>query len=451
MTKKGPFVRPDYTEVDLPTPTYRFSARLSSFPSTHDIDEHPYFKGHISRWAWRFYTHRLTSAGRWFFWPTVLFTLWGSVSFEFQYVIIFLYIFILWAVALILALCLPPRVTVRARHAGRIRVGETLPIELTLTQQGHFPGIDLQVLPARLPLGLGAIPQDGVPAPMLKRGETANLRLGLYAARRGVYALKGYRVESDFPFGLYNAYRFFPAPAHLLVYPKFTPIHALSLPRGRQYHPGGLVVKSSLGDSFELLGNREYREGDSIRNIDWRATARLQTPILREYSQEFFLRVGVVLDTFLPGKAKAPVYENFERAVSLCAAISDYMARQAYLVDIFAAGSHLYRLTTGANMTYLDEILDILACVEGAPREPFNTLQPEISQELGKISLLICILLDWDQVRQQFVEQMSLRGVAVKVVIVRDSPCTLDPHAGPWLAGTPIIGSAAFAAGVEVL
>ena len=439
------------TKVDLPTPTYRFSAKLNSFPSTHDIDAHPYFKGHISRWAWRFYTHRLTRAGRWFFWPTLAFASFGTLTFDLQFYVIFFYLIILWAVALLAALCLPPRVTVRARHAERIRVGETLPIEVTLTQRGAFPGIDLQVLPARLPLGLGAVPPDGVPAPLLRRGEEAVLRLGLYAARRGVYALHGYRVESDFPFALYNAYRFFPVPARLLVYPHFTPLREVSLPRGSHHHPGGVVVKSNIGDSFELLGNREYREGDNIRNIDWRATARLQMPILREYSQEFFPRVGVVLDTHMHAKAKALEHENFERAVSLCAAISEYMARQQYVVDLFAAGPQLYRLTTGAHLTYLDEILDILACVEGNPREPFTTLEPEISQLLGKITLIICVMLDWDEVRRQFVEQLILRGVAVKVVIVRESRCTLDVTAEHWQAGTPVIGVAEYAAGVDAL
>lgn len=444
-------MQPEYTQVDLPTPTYHFSAKLNSFPSTHAIDAHPYFKGYISQWAWRFYTHRLTRAGRWFFWPTVAFASFGTLSFELQFYVILFYLLIIWAVALLAALCLPPRVTLRARHAERIRVGESLQVDITLTQCGRFPGIDLKVLPARLPLGLGVVPAEGEPAPNLKRGESASLRLELYAARRGVYALKGYRVESDFPFALYNAYRFVSAPARLLVYPAFTPLRALTLPQGSRYHTGGVVVKSSLGDSFELLGNREYREGDDIRTIDWRATARMPGPIVREYSQELFLRAGVVLDTFLPTQAKAPDHENFERAVSLCAAVSEYMARQQYLVDIFAAGPQLYRLTTEMNLAYLDEILDILACVEGNPQEPFRTLEPEIIGEVGKLTVLICILLDWDEVRKQFVEEMTMHGIAVKVLIVRDSRCTQQTPSGPWLAGVPIIGAAEFAAGVEVL
>ncbi|MHB9131615.1 MAG: DUF58 domain-containing protein [Armatimonadota bacterium] len=427
------------------------SARFKWFPGTYDIAYNPLFKGGLSRWVWRFCTHRMTQAGRWLFWPTVLLVLYGSNSLELQAYVIILYLFAFWAVALIIAFCLTPRVVLQARHAGRICAGETLPIEITVEQRGKLPAVDLQVLPDGLPLGLGSVPAEGVPVPALQRGEKARVRLGLYGARRGVYALCGYRVESDFPFGLFNAYRIH-ADAHpLLVYPQFTPLHELNLPPGYKYNPGGVALKATQGDSYELLGNREYQEGDNTRNIDWRATARLQTAILREYTQEYFLRVGVVLDTHVPKGARPAAGDNFERAVSVCASVSDYMARQDYLVDIFAAGPELYHLTAGQSLAYLDQILDILACVESNPAEPFNVLEPEILQVLGKITLVIGIFLDWNEVRRQFVEHLAMHGVAVKVIIVRDGPCTLDPAADPYPSGMPVISKADYQAGVEVL
>ncbi len=48
------------------------------------------------------------------------------------------------------------------------------------------------------------------------------------------------------------------------------------------------------------------------------------------------------------------------------------MARQEYLVDIFAAGPDLYHLMAGRSLAYLDQILDILASVDGSEEEPFD-------------------------------------------------------------------------------
>ena len=151
------------------------------------------------------------------------------------------------------------------------------------------------------------------------------------------------------------------------------------------------------GDSFEYLGNREWRDGDNPRDIDWRATARLSgasssSLVVREWREEYFLRVGVVLDTHvplsapaskrlflqelrerLPGKAARLARQAaLERGVSICAAVSDALARQDYIVDLFAAGPNLYHLMAGRSLAYREQILDILACVEGSPEEPLS-------------------------------------------------------------------------------
>jgi len=426
----------------------RGGGRRYWYASTQDIAANPLFKGRLSRWVWRFLTHRLTPAGRWFIWPTLALMLVGSLSLEWQPYVIFLYAASLWLVALIVVLCLPPRVSPRAYHAERVCAGEVLPIEVIIEQQGRFPGVDMRVLPDKLPPGLEAVPVEGAAAPAISRGEQARVRLGLYGERRGVYELPGYRVESDFPFALMNAYRCYPLPRRLLVYPRFTPLTELELPAGFREQPGGVALKARQGDSFELLGNREYQQSDSIRNIDWRATARLREPVVREYTQEYYMRVGVILDTHVRKGARAAEHDNFERAVSVTAAVSDFMARRQYLVDLFAAGDQLYHLTAGQSLTYLDQILDILAGVESYPREPFSTLEPELGPLLGKVALVICVLLDWNETRRRFIDHLVTQGVAVKAVVVRDVPCALDPYAVPGLA---VVQKADFTAGVATL
>jgi uncharacterized protein (DUF58 family) len=420
-------------------------------PRYFDLDFHPFFLGLVSRWVWRFVSYRVTRAGHWFFWPTLAFALFGSTSLDVQSYVIFLYASVLWGAALVTALLLPPQVDLDVLHAERICAGETLPVEIGVTNRGIRPLPALEVLPIRLPPGLEPEPVEGALTPALEPEARTSVRLALRARHRGVYVLPGYQVATDFPFGLMYAYRLHLRPRALLVYPRFTRVKELALPQGFRGAPGGVALRARQGDSFELLGTREYQEGDSVRNIDWRATARMQTAIVREYSQEYLFRVGVVLDTHVPRRAKADAYENFERAVSVSAGISDYMARKEYLVDLFAAGPNLYHLTAGRSLTYLDEILDILACVGHNPEEPFATLEPEIAQTLGKISLIIGVFLDWNPTRQAFVEELARRGVPVKVVVVRDAPCTLDPKAVPWPGGLTVISKADFQAGAEVL
>jgi uncharacterized protein (DUF58 family) len=242
----------------------------------------------------------------------------------------------------------------------------------------------------------------------------------------------------------------------LLVYPRFSPIAHFSLPAGRRFQPGGVAMASHLGESFEYLGNREYREGDSVRDIDWRATARLSRPIVREWVEEYMLRAAVVLDTHvppaLPLRKRQIRRESFERAVSAAAAVSDYMARQDYVVDVFAAGPNLYHLTAGRSLAYLDQILDILACVEESPREPFAEIEPQIDNLLERLSTVIFIMLDWNQTRRSLVLKLQSRGVSARVIILRDGACTIDPAGDANVLGEiPVISGAEYERGVSRL
>lgn len=424
----------------------------AAFPRdrSRDIVCYAYFQGSISRGLWRFIYYRFTSSSGWLVALTLLFFAYGSNTLDIQAYTPLAYLVFIWFVAIVGALFVRPRVQLDARCADRVRVGETLPIDLHVTQQRRWPQ-DLAVVPHRLPPALDPLPVDGVRLPTLARGETAHVSLGIRCHERGVHLWHGFRVETDFPFGIYRAFRTMPAAHKVLVTPAFTPLARLTVPAGRRYQPGGIAMASRLGDSFEFIGNREYREGDNLRDMDWRATARLNRPIVREYREEYYLRVGVVLDTHVPRTAPRADRENFEHAVSLAAAVTDYMARSDYIVDIFAAGASLYRLTAGRSLAYMDQILEILACVDTNPNEPFDTLEPEIVQSLAQITSVVCIFLDWNERRQRFVEELAGQGTGLKVVIVRDRPCTLDLGVAELAGGFSLVTAEQFAAGLDTL
>jgi uncharacterized protein (DUF58 family) len=399
------------------------------------LGPHPLLSGGVSRAAWRFYTQRLTTAGRWFLLPTLALSSYAGVSLQLQGYVAFAYVTAVWWVALVAMFVYRPKVRLTARHAERICAGEVLPIDIEVEarrkKRAWLPQPDLTVIAHRLPMAMDLVPDE----PLAVGEVPGRVRLNVRCERRGSHVVPGFRVESDFPFGLLRSRQVVRDERAVLVYPKFTPLGSLQLPVGRTYQPGGVAMASTIGESAEYIGNREYREGDPVKDIDWRATARMSRPIVREYREEYFMRVGVILDTHVPAKEgrrqKSEVGteydENFERAVSVAASVSDYMSRQDYLVDLFAAGPNLYHLTAGRSLAYLDQILDILACVEPNPEEPFETLEPAILENLSRITTVICVFLDWNETRRAFVHRLRAQGVALKVIIVRGAKPTMDP------------------------
>lgn len=299
---------------------------------------------------------------------------------------------------------------------------------------------------------------DGLPAQLscqpvqvevLKSGEQSELAFELQLQRRGYYQLRGVRQETTFPFGVWRDLVLHQTPHTLLVYPRFWPLVNLEIPVGRRYQPGGVALSSHVGDSTEFLGVRDFRSGDSIRNIHWKSWGRVGAPVVKEFQEEFFCKIALVLDTFLPPKSGDQYREDFEATLSVAAAIADHLSQTEYIVDLFAAGPDLYTLEAGRNLAHLDNVLDVLACLEPSFETPFETVAPVLTEHLSTITTIIFVMLDWDEQRERMTRVVREYGPAVKTILVRETPPSLDPAGAdhPIVVITP----AQVAAGVHEL
>ena len=321
-----------------------------------------------------------------------------------------LYVACLWGGAIAGLRVARPRLTLRARHTSRLSAGQKCPVEFSTETSRAFA---CRVLPLALPAGLDCSPPDGA---ALAPDSTATL--WLHARRRGIYALRGWRAASDFPLGVLRAWRDYLQPGRLVVVPAFTPLTHLELGRGRTGAANAHAPRRK-GEADEFCGNRPFREGDPVRHINWRATARMQDLMVREWHAQPLLRAGIILDTRATNAQDA----LFERAVSLCAAIADYCARTGYTVDLFAAGTTVHHLQTGPQQPFLDEILDLLAGVQREQpdivpgHESFLTL---LSPQLAGADALLFISVDADRAKQELAQDAS----ALQCFVVCDEPTT---------------------------
>ena len=185
--------------------------------------------------------------------------------------------------------------------------------------------------------------------------------------------------RDDGRFGLFRTRATWLAGETVLVYPRYFSFGELPLPIGRRYQPGGIPLASEVGDSLEFVGIREYRPGDPLRKIHWRSWARRGEPVVKEYQEEYFSRIALVLDTFLPRRPRPRERERFEAAISALASLTDHFSRSEEVVDILAAGPDLYEVSTGRSLGQLDNVLDVLACLEPSSAPPFESIGPRSS------------------------------------------------------------------------
>ena len=104
--------------------------------------------------------------------------------------------------------------------------------------------------------------------------------LPVAAARRGVLTIDRLRLTTTHPFGLFRAWTWIHAPLEMLVYPR--PHGSLSMPVESGRKSGVQSRGESGADEWHSL--RPFRDGDSPRQVDWKAYAREAPLLVKEYS-----------------------------------------------------------------------------------------------------------------------------------------------------------------------
>ena len=78
----------------------------------------------------------------------------------------------------------------------------------------------------------------------------------------------------------------------------------------------GIKLTQRRGEGLEFEQLREYRDGDTIRQIDWKATARRQALISREYQEERDQRVLFLIDSGRRMRTRDGVLSHFDHALN---------------------------------------------------------------------------------------------------------------------------------------
>jgi len=113
----------------------------------------------------------------------------------------------------------------------------------------------------------------------LVAGGAARITLAVPTQARGVMCLDKLRLMTALPFGLVRAWTWVYLPLEMLVYPR--PLGVLPLPLAGGATPGSVLRGGS--DADEWLGLRSFRDGDSPRQVAWKAYARGAPLLVKEY------------------------------------------------------------------------------------------------------------------------------------------------------------------------
>jgi len=272
------------------------------------------------------------------------------------------------------------------------------------------------------------------PLETLAPGARAGLKLTLKPRRRGRVELAGMALARSDSLGLARALARLRAPGAVIALPRRYRLPAIALPGRRRFQQGGVTLATSVGDSEEFIGLREYRPGDPLQRVHWKSSARARAPIVKEFQDEFFERHALVLDT---GGAHGED-AAFEDSVAVAASFVYTIDTQECLLDLLFVGGAVRHYTAGRGQLHAEHMLEVLAGVGASAPQGFAALARAVLEQRAQLASCVLVLVGWDEARRRLAEQLAASGIEVRAILVceserapRDAPAwLLTAHPG---------------------
>jgi len=169
----------------------------------------------------------------------------------------------------------------------------------------------------------------------LQPGQRSLIGYRLRPLKRGHYTFETCELNLPSPFGLWSGKRLLTITDHTRVYPDFARLYGGQLLAVDNWLSQlGVRQRQRRGLGMEFHQLREFREGDSLRQIDWKATARHRTPIAREYEDERDQQIVFMLDCGRQMRSQDGELSHFDHALNACLLLSYVALRQGDAVGL---------------------------------------------------------------------------------------------------------------------
>ena len=171
--------------------------------------------------------------------------------------------------------------------------------------------------------------------------------------QRGYYRLGPLRLTSGDLFGLAKSRVGYLPPDFLTVYPRIVPVSRLGLPSRLPF--GAIASQQRLfEDPARPMGARDFRSGDPLRQINWKASAHTQKLLVRTFQPAISLETMILLDLHAPDYERRDRLYWTEWAIVVAASIATHLINQRQAVGLMSNGVDPLRIQEEARQ--FDEV-----------------------------------------------------------------------------------------------
>lgn len=259
-------------------------------------------------------------------------------------------------------------VLVERELASTVGIGDS--IDGAYVVRSRWPRPLVMQLVHEPPAGVKAAMTDAPVA--LPAGGTVRIPLALTGAVRGRHPLGQVGVRVQSPLGLLAARLRFAPDDEITVMPSLSGVRRFRLlALQHRLHVAGVRTLRQRGEGASIAGLREYAIGDDPRRVDWKATARRDRLVVREYQVEQSQTVFTLIDAGRLMTQLAGDYSRFEHALSAALVLTDVAAGSGDRVGTLAFDDEVRAFSPAQRGTAaLRSVRDALVSVMPTMTEP---------------------------------------------------------------------------------
>lgn len=265
----------------------------------------------------------------------------------------------------------------------------------------------------------GGWPAQGLPQRLKLAPATAStFSYRLRPTARGDATFDGVQLRLASVLRLWRQSRIAGAPQRVRVYPNFAPLTKFALFSAEQASRlVGAHLKRRRGEGTDFNQMREYRVGDSLRQIDWKATSRSRKLISREYQDEKNQQLVMMVDTGRRMMAQEGELAHFDHVLNATLVVSYLALRQGDAVGLFASGGQSRWVAPKRGMASIDTLLRASYDLQPQPvATDYLAAATELSLRQRKRSLVMLVT----NVRDEDIEDLL---AAVRLLQKRHLVC----------------------------
>lgn len=273
--------------------------------------------------------------------------------------------------------------------AGSLALGTWTGIRLQLHNRGRRPVV-LEVF-------------DGYPPQVAARGMPgqarieahgwAEMRYEIRPFERGQFWFSPVQARVASPLGLWQRTIVLGEKQRIKVYPNFAAVanYAL-LATDNHLSTLGIRLRQRRGEGLDFNQLREYREGDSLRQVDWKATSRLGKLISREYQDERDQQIVFLIDCGRRMRAKDGELSHFDHALNAVLLLSYVALRQGDAVGLMGFGGDSRFLPPRKGAHQINQVLETVYDLQAGTNSPdYPAAASALLTQLKKRSLVVFV------------------------------------------------------------